>query len=199
MKRSLPGASCGDHLADSNLRDDERAVEVDVENVVPFIIGDVEEGPFDFDAGVVDDDVEAAELGDDIGDHFFNFGAFAHVCGDRERGGGKRRDFGAGGGIACSSGEVIDGDVRPFGSEAFGDAAADAGVGAGDEGDFVFESHGNSLSGAMKSEEKEVCPDDGEDQRDAQRCHAQVKRVGALPPATGEAVCSNRIRRKRGS
>jgi hypothetical protein len=48
--------------ANEGLGEEEGALEVDVEDGVVVLLGDLPEGGFDLDAGVVDQDVAAAEL-----------------------------------------------------------------------------------------------------------------------------------------
>ena len=57
-------------MPDEGLRDEERALEVGVQDEVVVVLGDVPERGVFFDAGVVDEDVDLAEAGDAVGDEF---------------------------------------------------------------------------------------------------------------------------------
>ena len=62
MLMTRPGCLASMSAADEGLGEEEGAFEVDVEDGVVVLLGDVPEGGFDLDAGVVDEDVAAAEL-----------------------------------------------------------------------------------------------------------------------------------------
>ena len=125
----------------------EVALEVDVEDDVPLLLRHVEDHLVAKDAGVVDDDVEAAEgverllhhavSGLEVGDVVVvRDGVAAHLLdlGD-DLVGGALLAAGAGGGAT----EVVDDDASALGREAKRLAAANAASGAGDDGDFAFE------------------------------------------------------------
>ena len=70
------------HLARDRLADEERALEVDVDDGVPVGLGDVEELGGAKDAGVVDEDVDAAEGGDAGGERRVDLAAARDVAGE---------------------------------------------------------------------------------------------------------------------
>ena len=92
-------------------------------------------GGVELDAGVVDQDVEAAEGGCDVGDGGADGGFGGHV--ELQRGGGVP-GLGECGGGGFAGGQRARADyhvVAVLGGEGRGGGEADAGVGAGDEGD----------------------------------------------------------------
>src|SRR4051812_33005516 len=72
-----------DHLARRNLAGDECAIEIDGEDAVPFLVGDVEKWPLDLDAGIADDDVEPTEFCHDLLNHALDVGTPADIAGKR--------------------------------------------------------------------------------------------------------------------
>ena len=66
-------------LADEGLGEKERALEIDVHDLVEVLLGDVPEVGSDFDAGVVDEDVAAAVLGVGLVDKGLGLGNFGDV------------------------------------------------------------------------------------------------------------------------
>ena len=115
----------------------EGALEVDGDHVVEFLFGHLEEGAVADDAGVVDQDVEAAEaveggLGELLGDRPVGHAAgdsrsgvanVAHHFSDQVRLGAVHHHLGA------------------FGGERLGEAAAESTGGARHDGDLVFKQH----------------------------------------------------------
>jgi hypothetical protein len=61
------------------LRDDHDAPQVHPHDPVPVLVGDVQEGRHAGDAGVVDEDVDRAEVLLDLGDRPVGRGAVGHV------------------------------------------------------------------------------------------------------------------------
>jgi len=72
-------AALGDHLLRGDLGAEEGALEIDVEHALVLLLGGVEHGGAGFHAGVVDDDVEAAEILDCSIDEFLEVSGFADV------------------------------------------------------------------------------------------------------------------------
>ncbi len=133
---------CGEAPADG-LGEEERGLQVGVEDEIVVGFGGFEEGCVLFYAGVVDEDVATAELGVGRVDHVLYLVGLGDV--------GLEDDAFAAGGLdlvecvlrAFGMAHVIDDDVRAFGGEADGDGLADAGRGSGDEGYFACEAgHG---------------------------------------------------------
>ena len=85
------------------------------------------------DAGIVDEDVDGAEVVFDGGDETINVGREGDVGLQRNGPAAEALDFGAdvsGGGVLFA---VVDGEVGAGSSERDGDGTADAAAGAGDE------------------------------------------------------------------
>ena len=127
------GAQMGQSLA----RDQEGAARIRGENVVPLIESEAFERGGGEDSGVVDEDVETAEFGDDGGNGVANGGFGSDVAmggkgaaaeGSHLRGGLR--------GLSLRI-EEGDGDIGAGVREADGDGAADATRSAGDEGGFT--------------------------------------------------------------
>ena len=135
----------------------EDAVQVDVDLAAPLIVVHFPEVLLSRDegeAGVVDEDVDAAELGDGAIDHRLDLLGLGDVKIEGEGAAAEGADlFGDGGCAAPGSvafglrevfvraGERGDDDVCAVFGEADGDGAADAAhaAGAGDDGDFACE------------------------------------------------------------
>jgi hypothetical protein len=118
----------------------EGRAEVDRDDRVPLGGGKLLDRRHVLDAGVVDEDVDAAELGLRVGHHRLDLGRLAHVgpvvAGlHAERGhlGARRLEFA----------EAVEHHVGALARQAQRDAVADAAGGAGDEGGFSFEHGGN--------------------------------------------------------
>ena len=123
--------------------DEERAFEIDVEDEIVVGFGDVPEIGAAFEAGVVDEDVDAAESGDRVGDEFLALVDFADV--GLEGGGFAAELLNHGDDFvgACFVGAIAERDVGAFASETLDDGAADALVAAGDCHHFSFEPIGH--------------------------------------------------------
>ncbi len=106
------------------------------------------------DAGVVDEDVEAAESLHAGRDHR------VHVVLDRYIAGERNGRFADAGGHAGGTLRVAVGDhhFRTLAREGFGDAASEAGCRARDDGDFAVEPHricaGSGLARALASRDR---------------------------------------------
>ncbi len=114
--------------------------------LVPLIEGKALEGSGGEDGGVIDEDVEAAEGGDDLGDSGADGGFGANVARDGERAAAKGSDGGGGLGGVGLGGAVGDGNVGAGASEGESDGAAEAACASGDEDRFA----GERLSGHHK-------------------------------------------------
>src|SRR5581483_5353240 len=73
-----------DHFAGGALQAEEHALGVDPVDAVPIRLGQIHDVGIAGDAGVVDEDVEAAEFGDGAGDHRVDRGDVAAIGGDRQ-------------------------------------------------------------------------------------------------------------------
>ena len=122
------------------------ALEVDVHDQVPVLLGHLEEQVVAGDAGVVDQDVDPAELVDDALHRGLRGGGVDDVAADADRAGTvgeveAARGVGGGGLV-----EVEDRDRGALAGEALGDAEADASGCSGDDGDAAVEpTHGELL------------------------------------------------------
>jgi hypothetical protein len=129
-------ATAGAEAAGGLAQCEEGAAEVGVEDGAELLVSELGDWLADGAAGVVDDDVEAAEGLFGLGEKPGDVGGFADIGLDGEGlaagGGDAGDDLRGGGGVA----RVVDDDGRAFGGEAGGDGGADAAGGTGDEGDF---------------------------------------------------------------
>ncbi len=146
--RMTPPPAC-DHARDDGLRAEEDALYVDLVDAVEIGLGGGLDGADVGDAGVVDQDIDAAGgIGDaldggldrcgigDVAAEGFG-GPRTGVAGGRYGLGGVRR-----GGFI----EIESEDARALGGEGVGDRAADAGAGAGDDGGLSVEAiHGSGM------------------------------------------------------
>ena len=129
-----------DHGAEDGAGEIEGALEVRLEHGVPIAARHAHREGVAGDAGVVHEDVAAAEVGEDLVAGFLHRIEVGHI--DRV---GFRRTRGGGVDIGCDFCGVClraadDGDFGAFGGEGFCDGFADAAAGARDDGDLVFES-----------------------------------------------------------
>ncbi|MOA20137.1 hypothetical protein D3C78_1405620 [compost metagenome] len=109
-----------------------------VHDGVPLLVGHLLDHVVPGVAGVVDDDVDAAEafhrgLDEAVGE--VRSGDAAHAGDGFAAGGADFRDHFLGG----SGVQVVDHDFRAIGGQLQGDLTADAAAGAGYQGDFAFE------------------------------------------------------------
>ena len=115
----------------------EDAGEVDLQDVVPVFEGDVFGGGAEDGAGVVDEDVDAAERVVDLGEEVFGAGGGGEVGLEGVRRCHRRLD--GGGGVVGGAAVAVAGDGGSGLRECGGDGGSEAAGGAGDEGDFVVE------------------------------------------------------------
>ena len=116
---------------------------MDAHDHVPVVVAHLEQQVVAGDPGVVDQDVETAELGGDAVDGALHRGGVADVAGeaDRARAVGERQAAGGLGGLAPV--EVEDRHRGALLGEAGGDAEPDPSCGSGDDGDAPVEAtHG---------------------------------------------------------
>ena len=73
------------HLAQRRPRGEERAVEMDGEQLLPFRELEILERRHDLDAGIADEHVDPAEGGDRLGHAGFDLCLARHVHGDADR------------------------------------------------------------------------------------------------------------------
>ena len=119
---------------------------MDRQQLLPFGEFELDDGCHDLDAGVADEDIQRAKRLDDFR------GARLHLCfvadihchADRPL--AVRIDL-ARGGIGRLLVQIGDGDPGPFAGKDDGDLPADSAGCAGDDGDFVLQTHGALLSG----------------------------------------------------
>jgi hypothetical protein len=107
--------------------------------VVPLGFGEFEQRFPGLDAGVIDEDIEAAELFHDRGEHGFHFGGDADVALDDDGGDAHGADFDSRGFGAFLVRVVVDDDVGAVAGELERDSFANAFASSGDEGDFAVE------------------------------------------------------------
>ncbi len=132
-------AGFGFHLVpDERLGDEEEALQIYVQDEIVIFFGDFPEIGAAFDTGVVDEDIDFAELRGGLFHEALAVGELGDVALD---GGG----FGAfvaetldDGFRSGSVGEVADGDGGAFLDETLGDAQADALIASGDGDYFSF-------------------------------------------------------------
>ena len=107
-------------------------------------LGRVEHGRARLDPGVVDHDVDAAELLDGGGDQPLQVGDFAHVSLYPDRLVSQRADLFLQRLGRFGMRDVVDDDVGALLGELQHDGQTDAAVAAGDDGDFAFQVHDSS-------------------------------------------------------
>ena len=137
-------ASLSDHEGQDGLGAEEGASEVHVDRFVPFPSSHAHQKTVFAYAGVIDEDIDAAPLLADLGDHGLDLSFFGNI-GLQGEGlatlGGDFVNELLGGSFA---GVVVDGDFDAFGGEAEGDGASNAPGGASDEGYVAFKIRGHS-------------------------------------------------------
>ena len=141
-------AALRDHLLRRELRAEERALQVDVEDLLVLLLGGVEDAGARLDTGVVHHDVDPPEPPERAVDQLLQVGDLAHVGLDAERAVAERDDLALEilGGLVRVR-DVVDDDVGALGRERERDRLADAAVAAGDDRDFSFETHAVWLLG----------------------------------------------------
>src|SRR6185312_1122530 len=123
------------HSRQSGLRDEEAGLEVRVDDVVPIIFGDGIDRLRVGDAGVVDEDVDGAQLGFDGADELRDLSGDGDIGLDGDGAASELADFGGDSFGFCSAVNEVDGNIGSGGGESQCNAAADATAGAGDESD----------------------------------------------------------------
>ena len=134
-------AALGDHLLGRELGAEEGALQVDVQDSFVLRLGGVEDRGPGLDAGVVDHDVEPAQLFDRPVDEHLQVGDLAHV--------GLHPDglVAEGGDLLLEVlggllvGDVVDHDVGAGAGQRQSHGLADPGVAAGHDGDLSLERH----------------------------------------------------------
>ena len=120
----------GQHVATGRLAEEEGGLEVGVDHRVPILLGKVDAVGAADDAGIIDEDVEAAELLQRLVDHALHRFDGGEVGGDDLRLAAERADLLH----RFLGGRAADGgDVGAGGGERQRDRLADAGIGAGDD------------------------------------------------------------------
>ncbi len=126
-------------MPDKGLCDEEETFQVDVQDGVVVGFGDVPEIGVAFEAGVVDEDIDAAELGDRVGDEFLavrdDSDVVLKACGFASELLDAGRDFIGADFIRT----IAKGDVRALFCEALRDSEANALAAASDGDDFFYE------------------------------------------------------------
>jgi hypothetical protein len=122
------------HLPGDRTAGVERPAQVGLDDLLPVLVAHARDQRVPRRAGVVDEDVEVAQLGLDPLDQRLGLGRVADV-----RAGGDPADLGSDrlGGILA--GAVVDGDLRPAPGQLARDGSADAARPAGDERDLPLE------------------------------------------------------------
>ena len=103
---------------------------VNVEDLVPRVIGDIGEGDWREDADIVDEDVDSTGLIDEPHDAVSR----SEICGYANGLGTCRFVYGAGHFRDALRAAAVDDDLRALLRQPFGNRVADAGGRAGDEG-----------------------------------------------------------------
>src|SRR5206468_12987689 len=135
-----PCATFSECAAAEYLRAEPRRAQVDVYEPRPLRVGQLEKRHDGFDAGIVDEHIQAAELTPGGIDHWLDLAPIRDVADHSDRvpplRAHGRYDF-----IDASGIELVDGDVGSFVGKDLGNAATDASPGAGHEGLFSLETH----------------------------------------------------------
>ncbi|MFM1944052.1 MAG: hypothetical protein RI897_3034 [Verrucomicrobiota bacterium] len=125
-----------DEFPDEGAGAEEAAFEVGIDDRVPVFVAHAHEEAVAGDAGVIDEDIDAAPFLEDGFGGLLDVGCVGDVGGDGEAASAGFGDF-LGGffGVGGSAGDA--GDVGTFGGEFEGDGLADASAGSGYDGDLV--------------------------------------------------------------
>jgi hypothetical protein len=123
-----------------SLGDEEEAFEIYVEHEVVIFFGDVPEFGALFDAGIVDEDVDAAKLPFGFGDEAFAVGNFGNVALNGDGLAAVRFKIVDNFLRAGLIGKITDGNGGAVGDKTLGDAESDALIAAGDGRYFSCES-----------------------------------------------------------
>ena len=127
-------------------RNQKRAAGVGFEDGVPLIEGQALEGRGGEDSGVIDENVEAAKGGGDLGDGGADGGFGTNIARNGKRAAADGGDSGGGGSSSGFGGAIGDGDVGAGVSESKRDGAAQAASASCNEDRFA----GEWLSGLHK-------------------------------------------------
>ncbi len=146
------------HVGDRRADHVEGAGQVDRDHLVPLAVADLLDGGALPDAGVVDEDVQAAEAVDGLVDH--HLGLF--LDGD-VRCEGERFPTGLLDALCDELGRrpleaVVDGDPGPGAGQQLAAGAADAARAAGHQGGTAFEVDHDGLPGCSRSGNSASCP-----------------------------------------
>ena len=161
----------------------EDAFDVDGEEPVELVVGDVLQLFVEHDPGVVDQDVEPAEVIEGGVEEGFDLLGIADVGLDGDGPAPGFFDGGDGGVGVVTAGTVVDDHACPGRGEGAGDGGPDAAGGAGDEGDFVLQAgHERGSAGGVAGRE-------GED--------SNRRRSDADSPDENFSVTARRFRRPR--
>ena len=131
------GGLPGDEVAGGELGELEDAGEVDLQDLLPVFEGDVFGGVAEDGAGVVDEDVDVAELRFDLGEEGLGAGGGGEV--GLEGGGFSAGGDDCCGGLVGGAAVAVDGDGGSGLGEGSGDGCTESAGGSGDEGDFIVE------------------------------------------------------------
>ncbi|MCY1297236.1 hypothetical protein D9M70_466690 [compost metagenome] len=130
------GASGRDHVSGCGLRQQKGRLQVDVEHTVPVFLGIVEQVGAANDAGIVDEDVDAAEGGHDVADRRRRVERPGEIDGQFVKA-NTRLSYQR---CRLRHGRRTEGgDIGAGPRECQGHALAEAGAGAGDEGGLACE------------------------------------------------------------
>jgi hypothetical protein len=152
------------HLAADGLSDEKDAVEIERHDLAPVVLGEILDHGANGHAGVVDQNVDGADLGLDALDEGAHAGRVRHVAGHGGRlaagGANVRRGLFGAGGVAA-----VDDDMGAGFRQSAGQRPADAAGRAGDEGDAAVEAeklfdegHGNTPEGQALSRAASLKP-----------------------------------------
>jgi hypothetical protein len=114
----------------------ERTGQVDRDDGVPALDGEILDASNMLDAGVVDQNVDAAEIGGSVGHHRLDLGWLAHVGTVEPHLDAQRGNLGA---RALVIAKAVEHDVRTLARQRLCNPQADAAGGAGNEGGFAFQ------------------------------------------------------------
>src|SRR5712691_4306517 len=135
------------HLLRRQLSDNEGAEQIHGDHSVPFVISHTKERLFGLDAGIIDRDIQAPELTDDLLHHSLDILALAHVgryCDCRRS---ECRDFGLRRfDVLLSSWSIVYNQARSLGREACGDGLSNTTARSCHQSYFVLQSHHSSFS-----------------------------------------------------
>ena len=145
-----PAAANGAHSRDGGLAAADGGHELEVDVRDPVLVRELVEGRAGVAAGIVDEDIDAAEVAERLLDEGFAAFAGGDVGGDGEDIATVRGADLGGGGFKDILAAGTDGDAAAFADEFGGAGLADAFAAASDKGDFSgeFQVHGRSLRGA---------------------------------------------------